>query len=138
MNGVSLSIALVVIMVIALLLSFQLSYNLTKRAICRVVNIFRFYNAVDYQKALPLEALGLGPRPLFSFRILRDYKPWALRTLAQAGVIRMAEEGLYYLSDETLRANPEIMAVCRSKVKVKNQPGLILLVIVAMYAFQNG
>ncbi len=86
-----------------------------RRSICQVIATFRDYGAVDYQKALPLELIGLGPRPLFSLRFFRDYKPWALQTLAQAGIIRMASEGNYYLSEETLSANQNFQSVCQAK-----------------------
>jgi hypothetical protein len=74
MNTVNVYLAIIIILVIALLFSFRLSAMLATRAVCRVVAIFRDNQAIDYQKALPLETLGLGPRPLLSFRLLRDYK----------------------------------------------------------------
>jgi hypothetical protein len=115
MNGTSISIGIILVMVILLIFSFRFSMSLARRAICRVITMFRMQGAVDYQQALPLAALGLGPRPLFSFRLLRDYKPWALQTLVQAGIIRMATEGSFYLSEETLKANPQFTTSCQFK-----------------------
>jgi len=98
-----------------LALSLRISLTLARRSICRILTIFREHNAVNYQNALPLDLMGLGPRPFLSFRLLRDYKPWALQTLVQAGIIRMAYEGTFYLSEETLEVNPQIQTVCRIK-----------------------
>jgi hypothetical protein len=116
-NTIGIYFGLFLILGIMLILSFRLSLWMARRAVCRVITIFRDYNAVQFQKALPLESLGLGPRPLISFRLLRDYKPWALQTLVRSGVIRMGMEGNYYLSEDTLNANPEIQSVCRVNVK---------------------
>jgi hypothetical protein len=113
MNTVNVYLAIIVILVIALLLSFRLSAMLARRAVCRVVAIFRENQAIDSQKALPLDTLGLGPRPLLSFRLLHDYKPWALQTLVQAGVIRKAGEETFYLSEETLKVNEYITSACQ-------------------------
>jgi hypothetical protein len=115
MNGTGITVGIFMIMLILLVLSFRLSLVLARREICRVITIFRTQCAVDYQQALLLEAFGLGPRPFFSFRLLRDYKPWALQTLVQAGVIRMATQGNFYLSEETLKANPQIATSCQIK-----------------------
>ncbi|MDD1750959.1 MAG: hypothetical protein LUO89_13920 [Methanothrix sp.] len=50
---------------------------------------------------MTLNDLGLSPWAQF-FTIVRDYRPWAIQTLAQAGVIRSAEKGLFYLSENEL------------------------------------
>ena len=115
MNTVGIYISLFLILLIFALIAFRISLWLARRSICQVIATFRDYGAVDYQKAMPLELIGLGPRPLFSLRFFRDYKPWALQTLAQAGIIRMATEGNYYLSEETLSANQNFQSVCQAK-----------------------
>jgi hypothetical protein len=88
---------------------------LARRAVCTVISIFRNYGAVSYNKALNLNSMGLGPRSFFNFRILKDYKPWALQTLMRSGIIRMADEGNYYLSEDTLEANPPVQTACQNK-----------------------
>lgn len=115
MNTVGIYISFAVIVLILLVITFRISLWMARRALCQVISIFRNYDAVDYQRALPLQAIGLGPRPLFSFRFFRDYKPWALKSLSQAGVIRSGVEGSYYLSEETLDANEAIRTVCQIK-----------------------
>ncbi len=115
MNTVGIYVSIFLILFILLILSFRLSLYLARRAVCTVITIFRDFKAVQFQNAMPLEIMGLGPRPLLSFRLLRDYKPWALQTLVRSGVIRMGMEGTYYLSEDTLNANPEVQSVCRIK-----------------------
>jgi hypothetical protein len=112
-NNVNIYIAVIVILFIGLVLAFRLSLYLAKRSVCKVITIFRENDAVEPQKALTLESLGLGPKSLFQIRLLRDYKPWALQTLVQAGVIRLSTEGTFYLSEETLKANPNINSACQ-------------------------
>ncbi len=118
MGNVGVTVGLILVLVIFMVLSFRISLYLARRAICKVIGIFRDNDARDYSRALPLTILGLAPRPLFSFRLLRDYKPWALQTLVQSGVVRMAQEGNFYLSEESLEANPNIQSACQNK-KIK-------------------
>lgn len=119
MNSVGIYISLILILFVLLLLSFRFSLLLARRAICKVISIFREYDAVQFTKALTLENLGLAPRPLFTLRVLRDYKPWALQTLVQSGIIRAGQEGTFYLSEDTLNANPNIQTACQiNKVKI--------------------
>jgi hypothetical protein len=115
MNSTGVFLGIILILFIALIFSFRLSLLMARHAICRVITIFRQNQANDYQRALPLAYLGLGPRPFLSFRLLRDYKPWALQTLVQSGIIRMANEGNFYLSEDTLTANQNIASLCQVK-----------------------
>ncbi len=95
------SIALVLLLFLMAALFFistRISIYMTKRAICKVVNIFRTNDAVDPSSAMPLGTMGLSDRPrLFSFG-LRDYKPYAIQALVQAQVIQTTVDGRYYLS----------------------------------------
>jgi hypothetical protein len=115
MNSLSISIGIILILVILLIMSFQLSFALARRSICKVIALFREIDAVGYSKAVPLEALGLGPRPFLQFKVLRDYKPWALQTLVQASIVRSGAEGTFYLSEDTLKANPNFESACQIK-----------------------
>lgn len=116
MDLIGIYISMFLFLFILLIISLRISIYLARRALCTVVTTFRDFNALQYQNALPLESMGLGPRPLLSFRLLRDYKPWAVQTLVRTGIIRMGVEGTFYLSEETLNANPEIQAACRIKL----------------------
>jgi hypothetical protein len=108
-------ISIIIVLFILLILSFRLSLILARRAICKVIATFRDFRAVQFQNAMPLAAMGLAPRSFFEFHLLRDYKPWALQTLVRSGIVRMATEGTFYLSEETLNANPEFQAICLLK-----------------------
>ncbi len=90
----------IVIMLALIIISFRLSAMLLKRAICTVVEIFRQNNAIQFENARTLEELGLGPRPLLSFRIWRDYKPYALKVLAQSSIVRATPDNRFYLIEE--------------------------------------
>jgi len=114
-NTVAIYVLLIFILLLFLIIAIRISFILARRAICTVLTTFRDYNAVNFQKALPLDLMGLGPRPFLSSRLLRDYRPWALQTLVQSGIIRMAYEGTYYLSEETLESNPQLQTTCRVK-----------------------
>jgi hypothetical protein len=74
-----------------------------KRAIRQVIDIFRKHNAVSAGNAKTIDELGLRPRGLME-RMLRtrDYKPYALTALMNAGVVKTTEDGKFYLSEEKL------------------------------------
>lgn len=76
---------------------------LMRRAAKQVVNIFRRQNAVDKSTAKTIDELGLRP-PTFMQRMARrrDYKPQAMTILVQAQIIKITEDGRYYLCEETL------------------------------------
>ena len=72
-------------------------------AIRRVIEIFRARQALDIVSALTPKELGLGPRPFFSFRLLRDWKPDALKVMKKAGLVVSTPDGRLYLSERRLR-----------------------------------
>jgi hypothetical protein len=76
---------------------------LTGRAIRSVVRIFRQNGAVTVNNAKSVDELGLKPLTLAE-RLLRtrDYKPYALRLLIDAGIVKADERGHLYLSEEEL------------------------------------
>jgi len=78
-----------------------------RRAVRQVVFLFRERGITSADRAATLEELGLGPKSMFErmFR-MRDYKPYAVRLLGQAQVLRVTEEGRVYLSEETLAGSP--------------------------------
>ena len=115
MTSISIYLTIIIILFIFLVLSFRISLFMARRAVCSVISTFRENNATEFQKAMTLDNLGLAPRPFLSLRLLRDYKPWALRALVQSGIIRMAAEGTFYLSEDTLRAYPHIESACSLK-----------------------
>lgn len=74
-----------------------------KQAIPQVLRIFRANNALDAKNAKTIDELGLRPRGMMEgmFRG-RDFKPHALSSLTQAGIIAITGDGRYYLVEERL------------------------------------
>ncbi len=95
-------ILVILVLILLLVLAFMGSRLLMRRAVKRVVAIFREHQAKDEASALTQEALGLKPRGLFEFRGLRDYKPMALQLLMRYNIVRVTEDGRLFLSEETL------------------------------------
>jgi hypothetical protein len=89
---------------------FFLPGLLMKRAILRVIEIFCRYDAVGIGHAKSVEELGLAPRDFWQSLIRpRDYKPYALNSLRQAGIVLETANGEVYMVedglDERLRCN---------------------------------
>jgi hypothetical protein len=96
---------IIIIMVILLILAFRLFIYMLRRAVRNVIRTFRMFEATSPEKALPLESMGLRATcPLFAFRLLRDYRPYAIQGLFRLGIIRSYGESFYYLSEETLKS----------------------------------
>ncbi len=76
---------------------------LARRAIFRVIGIFRQHGAVSPERAKTLRELALE-RPDFIQRITkpRDYKQEALQTLVKRGILVEGETGKWYLAEERL------------------------------------
>ena len=82
-----------------------LSRLLMVRAIKEIISIFLNSGALDAQNAKTREELGIVPQTFLErmYRI-RDYKPYALQTMLNAGIIRETSDARYYLSEEKLSA----------------------------------
>lgn len=95
--------AAVAAILLLLAAAVYLSRYLLKRAVRGVVAVFRAEGATDPERAATLEELGLARGGMFDrmFR-LRDYRPNALRLLAQANVVRATDAGKVYLSEAQL------------------------------------
>lgn len=93
-------------LLIAVLLggAVYLSRFLIKKAMRDVVSVFRKRGALTPKSAVTAQELGLvkGRFTDRMFRV-RDYKPDALRLLAQANVVKMTEDGRLYLSEAELK-----------------------------------
>ena len=78
-----------------------ISAQMTKRAISRVLNIFRKNDAIEIHQAKTIEELGLQPPNLMQrFTQARDYKQNALKILIKAEIIRVTEGGKLFLPQE--------------------------------------
>jgi hypothetical protein len=88
------------------LVSVIISGLLVRRATFQMIDRFCTFEALDPRKARTVEELGLSPRVFFQrmFRT-RDYKPYALQSLSQAGIVRSSQEGKLYMMEEGLADN---------------------------------
>jgi len=97
-------VLLVILVIVAGLgLAYYASRFMMKRAMRRVVALFRAAGAVNPKGAVTAEQLGLVKPGMFGrmFRV-RDYGPDALNLLGQANVIKVTADGRLYLSEEEL------------------------------------
>jgi hypothetical protein len=100
-------VTFILVVVLLLAAGYYMSRYLYKRAIRRVVALFRREGATNPKNAKTLAELGLARTGLADTLLRpRDYKPYALRTLVQANVIREAEGGRAYLSEDELERSP--------------------------------
>ncbi len=69
-----------------------------RRAILKVIEIFRQHNALRIDDAKTVEELGLES-PDFAQRIMRgrDFKQYALQILIKRGIIHATEDGRLYM-----------------------------------------
>ncbi len=95
-------IILVLILILMMALAFFGSRYLMKRALFRVIKMFREAGALDPASARTQEELGFRIRGILEFRGLRDYKPAALQLLIRNDIVRVTEDGRLYLSEERL------------------------------------
>ena len=101
MTGVYPVILLLLTALVFIGIALFISGLMTKRAISRVLNIFRKNNALGIQQAKTLIELGLQPPNLIQrFTQARDYKQNALKILIKAEIIRVTEDGRLFLPQE--------------------------------------
>lgn len=74
-----------------------------RRAMFKVIEIFRQHNALGISDAKTLQELGLE-RPDFVQRIVRgrDFKQYALQILIKRGIICVTEDGRLYMVENKL------------------------------------
>ena len=87
-----------------LILAFFISGWMTRRAVVRVIEIFRQHRAIGIQQAKTIDELGLTP-PGFLEKVMRtrDYKQNALKILIKNEVIHITEDGKLYITEEKSR-----------------------------------
>lgn len=96
---------ILLIIVVAILGFFVLPRIRMKRAVNQVVAIFERKSALDLRSAKTIDELGLRP-PTFleGMMRMRDFKPYALQMLLQAGVVCQTDGGRLYLLQDKLAA----------------------------------
>jgi hypothetical protein len=112
------AIVLVLAMLALLYFAIRFSQYLSRKAICMVVSTFREHDAFKPENAITIQDIGISIwAPFIGINgVFRDYRPWALQTLVQAGVIRTAIPKQFYLSEDTLDST-HIDASCPWKKK---------------------
>ncbi|MDA3835776.1 MAG: hypothetical protein PF495_20585 [Spirochaetales bacterium] len=93
----------ILLAIFCLALMLILPIVLTRRAINNTVEIFLKKQALSAENAKTIDELGLTP-PSFRQRMFRarDYKPRAMKTLTEAGIIQSTEDGRLYTTVENL------------------------------------
>jgi hypothetical protein len=82
---------------------FVIPRILLRRAISQVISIFRKNHSLCSESPKTVDELGLAPRSLFErFFKPRDYKPYGLQLLINAGIVYRTEDGKLCLLEEKL------------------------------------
>jgi hypothetical protein len=89
------------ILLALLVLAFFISGRMTRRAVIRVIEIFRQKRAIGIHQAKTIDELGLTP-PGFLERAMRarDYKQNALKILIKNEIIHVTGDGKLYITEE--------------------------------------
>jgi hypothetical protein len=90
------------LIILAMVGAFLYARFLLRKALKDLVKIFRDHQALSPASARTGMELGIDPPGTFSIRSFWDQKPAALTILLRSGVIQVTEEGLFFLSEETL------------------------------------
>ena len=95
-----------IVLLLLLLGLFVLPRLLIKRAVSKVISIFRRNNAIDAGSAKTLDELRLRPRTFMEgmFKV-RDYKPYAMELLRNAQIIQMTEDDRLYLVEDRIASS---------------------------------
>lgn len=95
---------IVILIILFLVVIVVLPMLLNKRAVIQVIQIFRNHGALDPESAKTLQELRLT-KPTLKDRMLRfrDYKPAAVESLIQVGVVQGTEDGRVFLLEERLK-----------------------------------
>ena len=101
------TIFIIVMLLILVVGVYFIPRFLVRKAVKKVVALFRAREATSPATALTAQELGLV-QPRFMDRMfrMRDYRPHALRALVQANIIKVTEDGALYLSEEELERSP--------------------------------
>ena len=102
-NGLGNLLIIAILLVSVGIALFVLPRFMLKRAMSKVIHVFRYHRCLSKENAKTKEELGLGS-PDFMDRFMRprDYKPYALQILTKQGVLCQTEDGRFYLSEEKL------------------------------------
>jgi hypothetical protein len=103
MNPTVLLILLIILL--AIFGFFVLPQIRLRRAIKQVVAVFERNNALNAMSARTIDELKLKPRTfLQGIGRIRDFKPYALKMLMDAGIVCQTDGGRLYLAQDKLSA----------------------------------
>ena len=106
-NNMNDVLIIAIIILIGLAVIFFIPQLLVRRAVSKVIKIFRKQNATSLQTAKTLEELRLAPKDyIMRMMSLRDYKPQALELLVNQKIVIMTEDDKFYLSEQSLAESP--------------------------------
>lgn len=98
-DGLIFTIGLVVLLIVML----YLPRYLISRAVTKVIQTLRKFNAINPQSAVTSEQLGIRPYNMWDRMLrFRDYRPQAFQILQDLKVIISVGDNRYYLSEEKL------------------------------------
>ena len=104
MDGILIISLLAIVLVLSIIFVPQF---FIKRAIHKIIKIFRQCNAIGKDSAKTIAELGLVPPNLLNRMMsTRDYKPQALQLLKSLDVIEETEDNRLYLSETNLALSP--------------------------------
>jgi hypothetical protein len=87
-----------------LLAVFVIPGLMVRRAVSQVIKIFRKNHSLCSEGFRTIEELGLKPLSFFErlsrFKLLRDYKPYALQAMIQMGMVRLRDHGKVCLLED--------------------------------------
>lgn len=97
------TVLFILFMIFILGVGILLSRLLMVRAIKEIIRIFLNSGALDAQNAKTRAELGIVPQTFLErmYRI-RDYKPYAMQTMLNNGIIQETSDLRYYLLEEKL------------------------------------
>jgi hypothetical protein len=95
-------ILIILVLLLFLAIALAISRILLKRALKRVVMMFRDHNALNPASALTPEELGFKSRGFMQMGMLRDYKPMALQILMRGDIVHETGDGRLFLSEDRL------------------------------------
>ena len=98
------ALILIIIVVLGLVGAVYASRYKLKRALRQIVAVFRAKGAISPKTAKTLEELGLmtGSGLLSNMFKPRDYRPYALRALTEANILKGTQDGRFYISEDEL------------------------------------
>ncbi len=102
-EGNSTILILVILGVVLLVAIFVIPAFRVRRAVRRLIQLFREYSAIDAKHAKTPDELGIRQRSMMG-RLTRgrDYRQDALNAMIQTGIVEVTEDGKLYLSEGKL------------------------------------